>query len=288
VPSDETTKLLWGWGLRIDHELRTIICWTCGSGVGSQPSKIMSHLQSRHSRKGHTVARRYPELLQSLEKGLRGFKFSNSRTVKDQPADRAPVAGVKIHRGFYCPLLQTTDGKACLATFVKPQSVYEHCKRWHSKDKDRLKPTQVLDYPCDCQTIFKGNEKKYFRVKAGLLDNVPEDSENPYSVIVRDMAAFIPRDLSATEELKREELPSLLRATEWHLFIEKYRRNPKDVTDLIRLPAGLDRGKIGPEAEVDKGLTMLLEVSEDWVANARGYWEHCTPIMRQILDGYPV
>ena len=125
-------------------------------------------------------------------------------------------------------------------------------------------------------------------MKTGLLDDTSENLLNPYSVLVRDMAAFTPKGRVATEKIKTDELPSLLHATEWHLFIKNHRGDSKDVTDLIRLPMRSNRSLGGSEANTDRGLLMLLDISEAWVAEVKQYWLSSMPVMQRMLDGYPV
>ena len=286
VLSDEADSLLWHWGLRVNHELKILVCWTCRRGIWPAPERIMSHLESHHSLKGQTVKKQNPNLLSKLQSGLAGFPFSTPGEIRRQPAGRAAIPGIKVSPGFYCPLL-TDGGATCQAAYLTSSSLHQHCKTAHAKDKGRLTSKTAQNHPCDCQTIYKGDTRRYFRVKTGLMEDVPENSVNPYSVMMRDLASFTPK-VSAIEEFKVEELPSLLRATEWHLFVQNYRKDPKDVVDLIRLPTRLNKSLVGSESDTDRGLAMLLDISEAWVAKVRAHWVTSTPIMRRILDGYPV
>ena len=273
----EAVALLRVWSLRVDRELRVIVCSTCEHALTQTGKGIMNHLQKRHASKGHLVRTANPTLQADLERLLQGFRFSEPGSIANQPADRAAIPGIKVHRGYYCPV-QLPGGTQCRRAYPAISSLATHVKKEHPKTDDRPKPSQLSRHACDCQTIFIGSTRRYFKVKTGL------EAEGAYSVFVRNVADKIPDSSKVQEEIKNEELPSLLRATQWHDFIGNYRGEPEDVVDLARYPvrAGLAEG------DVDRALAKLPYVSDAWMAKVGGYHGSATDRMRRALNGYPM
>lgn len=289
VLTREATSLLWDFGLRVNDELKSIICWTCGQGIEPEPMKIVNHLKKKHRRKGQPTWNK-SELLSRLTIALKGYKFQQLEHIRNQPAGRAPIPGIKVHSGFYCSVL-SADGIPCSSAFLKLESLYQHTKSCPTpSNKEKKKKKELQNYACDCQTIFTSSSRKYFRVKTGLVDQ-QVSPVNPYSVFVQqEMSIPGNSDLGMLEKFRNEELPSLLRMTRWHLYVEKYRGDPQDVVDLIQLPTAgkqAESWSMGKDEPMEETLKKLPVVSEAWVAQAHRYWQMCTHPMHRALYGHP-
>jgi hypothetical protein len=280
--SSEAVDLLWYWGIALDAELKILVCFSCKQGIKSEPEKIVCHLQALHSKKGQPIKTKHPNLLSDLEHHLRGFHFARPSSVRHQPAGRAPIPGVEIYGGYYCPAT-LEDGTKCSRAYPEVSTLYEHVKKAHEAGNRRNK-TELEKYPCDCQTIFRGNARRYFRVKTGLLglEDGPENSVNPYSVFVGDGSNETNSDPKVIEKLRNEELPSLLRATQWHVFLGERR---KGVVEFIDHPDRYPKGSASPEEKV---LAMLPDVCDAWLTKIGYYWRGSTESMKRALDGYPM
>lgn len=279
--TEEAGALLLEWGLAVDHELRVLVCWSCGNAIKSSPKEVLRHLESKHSKKGKTILGQHPSLGQQLEAALGDYPFRPPDEVKFQPTDRAPVKGITVHRGFYCPVL-SEDGSPCCVTYREPASLYEHVKKKHECNSNRPKQNELLGFSCDCQTIFNSNHRRYFRVKTEPK-GPPEDSRNPYTAFVQEEQRMMPGGF--LEAIKPEELPSLLRVTQWHMFVGDHRENPKDVVDLIQHPA---RSSGSEGSSEDQMLSKLPRISEAWLADVGGYWKESSEWIRRVLNGYPM
>ena len=232
--SEEVLALLRSWSLVINMELRVVVCTGCGQGVEGSPKGIVNHLQKRHAIKRHPIRGEHPTLQSDLARLLQRFHFSVPNSINEQPADRAPVAGIKVHQGWYCPV-RLPDQTECRRAYPARSSLEDHLKKEHGSSDNRPKPSQLHRYPCDCQTIFLGSARRYFKVKTGLKDG-PGNLADPYSAFIKNGADKIPDSSKLLEEIRAEELPSLLRATQWHEFLGDHRADPEDIIHLIHHP----------------------------------------------------
>ena len=136
----------------------------------------------------------------------------------------------------------------------------------HLKEHPKSHSPELKSYVCDCQTVFISTQRLYFRVKTGL----GPDPLNPHSVFLRHEAKNVPGDFSKSlETFKNKELPSLLRDTQWHLFVEGYRTDPQDIVGLIQYPTG----SVDGQEPLEKILDNLPGVSDAWMLKAGRYWE---------------
>ena len=272
-------ELLWEWGIRANLELRILICRTCQQAIHPITSRIISHLQDKHTVKGKTIRKKHPGLEASLDKVLRDFPFADPEEVRFQPADRAPIPGIPILEGFHCPIT-LSDGTTCRRAFPKATTLYNHVLNQHKDVSNKPKPQELSNYPCDCQTIFS-RPVFHFRVKTGVREE-PENCRNVYSTFIQGDASKVPgNSTKSLEALKNEDLPSILRATQWHEYIKDYRDDPNRIVDLICYPKGMG----GSEEGV---LGRLPKIADKWMAQVRVHWVGSTPNMKKFLNGFPI
>lgn len=274
--------------LRVNRELQILICLTCQRALDPTPSRVINHFNDKHCAKGETVEKQHPGLPGRLEKDLRDIPLATPKMVRIQPHDRAPISGIQVETGFYCPMSLSKD-QPCLYVAGRTTTMETHMKTKHPGDASRPRGKDLVAYPCDYQTLFTGNLKFYFRVRTGLtgLEAHPDGPRNPYSVFVRTASKISPSEFRP-EPIKDNELPSLLRATGWTVFLEPYRENPKDVVALVEFPTPRLSKMAGDHGSIERVLCKLPEVSQTWMDNAYLKWKSSSLYVRRILARYPM
>jgi hypothetical protein len=271
--------------LKVDPGLKILICLTCRHALDPTPKAVIKHFDEKHRSRGKKLDKLYPGLSARLTKALECIDFAPPIKVRSPLHDQAPISGIQVSRGFYCPL--TGMGrKPCLYISGAISTMHTHIKSKHQGDIPRPSVKDLEGCPCDYQTLFKGPLKKYFRVRTGLtgLEAHPDGSRNPYSVFMRQPNTASP-DIRP-EPIKDDELPSLLRATRWNVFLEPYRKRPSDVVALVQFPTARVYRMTG--SEVEKALSRLPDVTEVWMDTTYKHWKDSTRYIHRILARYPM
>lgn len=268
----------------MNTELKILICRPCQRGINSSAGGVLKHLEKYHSQRGKTIQKAHPTLKSSFVEELKHYEFSDPSAVRTQPPDRPAIPEIKVFHGYFCPV-EINRGVQCLRAFRAVSSLYEHVKNRHPSLVQRPKLSELEHYTCECQTIYS-NPVQYFRVRVGSLlgsNNRVESLVNPYSVFLQ-CGNTKPSFPHTPEKISLEELPSLLRATRWDIFIGSHRENPKDVADLIRYPK-VDRNN----SELEAILCKLPHISECWVDTVEDYFfNKGTEWQERVLAGYPM
>lgn len=228
----------------------------------------------------------YPTLFDKLEAILGRYEFSQPQDVRMQPMDRNPVPGIKVYDGFYCPA-KLEDGRPCPEVCLKTSALYVHITKHQRGDQGQYTKENLSDYPCNCQTLFTSNHRKYFRVKP-KADEWLESSVNPWSSFKSGESPFPENTTKFLEPYKEEELPSLLRITQWHNFIHKFRNDPQDVVDLIKHPAKPWEGQGEEQSDSERALKKLSEISNFWMAQISEQWKEAEDYIHRVLHRFPV
>ena len=232
------------------------------------------------------MARVYPGLSEVLKQALEQVTFVNPDEVRVQPHNKAPVPGIKVNKGFYCPM-EGEDGKQCLYVSGTANTMSTHLKLKHKGDQNRPAPKSIKDFPCDYQTLFTCSLKHFYRVQTGYtgLTDLQNNSKNPYLAFLNQ--GDLSRNLNPPPEpLRTPELPSFLRITQWHNFLEPYRSDPKDVTALIQYP--IDQNPCSPHLEQssEKVLSKLKDVTNTWMDKVHSYWKESTDYVHRVLANH--
>jgi hypothetical protein len=248
-------------------------------GIKPQAKSILNHLEKYHCRRGRTIRKTYPTLEAGFDRELRCLELAEPDIAKDQPPNRPAIAGLQVFPGYSCPVKK--EGILCLRTFRKVGTLYEHVRKEHHGVSRQFPKSRLSQCHCECQTIYR-RPIQYFKVKTGLL---PGGQASPYSVFLQGHNTDIPSFPHTPEPIRMEELPSLLRATRWDIFVGPYRNSPKDVVDLIRHPTRASKGEVG----VEDTLCKLPFISECWIDMVEEYYfNHGTEMQERILAGYPM
>lgn len=272
----------------MNSELKILICLTCRHALKPDLALVVSHFDSAHCGRGETVEKLYPGLPHKLSVALEKFDFASPKNVRVQPHDRAPISGIQVRRGFYCPL-HCDDGKRCVVVTGETSTLESHIRTKHQGDKNRPRTDSLESFPCDYQTLFTGNLRYFFRVRTGLtgLETHPDGPRNPYSAFMLQPRSEPFAD-SYLEPAKYDELPSFLRATRWNLWVEPYRRNPKDVAALIQHPAVQVAKAAGEDSVLETVLCKLQDVTTAWMNTTHSLWEDSSDYSRRVLAHYPM
>jgi len=267
------------YGLAISEDDGILICLTCGYALTPSSESVLSHLGSKHRKRKLKGDLDFQSELQAC---LEGFTFAPVGKVRFQPYRRSPIRGIAVKQGFYCPLIKP-DGSLCEQVCGTEGSLYQHFKGAHGKD--RPLDNQYGNLSCDYQSVFSGGDRHFFRVQTGLAD---VEGLNPYSVFLRTVGTAPPPH-SKPEPIREGELPSFIRGTRWHVFLEPYRGNPRDVVRLIQNPTisameGMDKG----DPFIEHALCVLPTVTEAWIDKVHCWWTNASGYVQRILANYPM
>ena len=253
-------------GFKVNTELKVLVCMTCEQAIPPGPKAVETHFNNKHLRKGRTMEKFLRGSRDELKNSLSTFKFAVPSEVKVQPDSRAPVPGIKVERGFYCPVADETTGLQCLHTYGQTSSLETHIWTEHQGNRGHLDTLPLENYPCDYQTLFAGNLRHFFRVSTGLSPGTKlGGSQDPYSTFIRQTASK-PSDAYRPEPIKNAELPSLLRATKWNVFLEPYRADRLDIVSLISSPStSVTKMAVGMDQKVEEVLRGLSNVCNAWL-----------------------
>lgn len=270
------------WGLAINKDLGILICLTCKYALIPESKKIHVHLKNKHKMKQMD----HPTLQEDLQNCLDPFEFTPVKEARNQPWDQAPIPGITVQGGFYCPF-KLPDGSHCTYVAGRESTLKQHFKM-HHRGSDIPKRSALKQYSCDIQTVFIAGDRKYFRVQTGLADM---KDMNPYTVFVEAVGPTLP-SYTEPEIAKDAELPSFLRRTGWHVFMAPHRKNPKDVVALLQYPtaskASKKRHVPSEEERMEEILRVLSTVSESWIKEVHEYWYKASDYILRILANYPM
>jgi len=273
--------LLKQWGLAINPDIGILICLTCGYALAADSGSIFSHLGSKHRMKN---LKKDPAIQSQVEDCLKAFSFTPVQIARNQPPGKAPIPGITVRKGFYCPL-ERPDGTPCEYVAGEIGTLDKHSRNKHIGNPQRRSREGLRNYSCDYQSVFSGGDRMFFRVQTGLKDF---GGQNPYTIFLTTVGAAQP-PCSKPEVIKDDELPSFMRRTRWHIFLEPYRENPKDVINLIRRPtiAGIE-GMTMEDGCIERTLCMLPTVAEAWFRRVHTYWTDASDYVQRILANYPM
>lgn len=268
--------------LAINLAEKLLICYTCGYALTPTAQAIISHVSSQHRKR---KLKKDPTIGPELEKLLISFDLTPVHEARFQPAGRAPIPGISISRGFYCPLKQRSTDARCEFVAGETSTLGGHFKSSHKSDPHRPRPDMYQSYACEYQTVFKGGDRHFFRVRTGLAG---QSGPTPYSVFL-DTVNAAPPTKPEPEVIKTDELPSFIRGTRWHIFLHPYRTNAPDVVRLIEFPSISDiDGMAQDDATVERILRRLPAVAEAWMQKIYDYHVDASDYVQRILANYPM
>ena len=258
------------FGLAVNIGLGVLTCTICCTGLVSE--EWTGHMLNKHKPAFTNSKKHFPTEFGEVKDILAKFNFGNPVEVRLQKSGQAPVKGIKVHTGFYCPVM--VGGSTCRAVMGTMSTFANHLSKAHKNAAGKPDPNQRSFYSCNYQTIFEGKYKQYFMVQAGLTE---EPTMGPYEMFIKTYKPTLPYAAQNVEPETRD-LPSLLRVTHWDVFVGPFRKSPKDVVSLVNFPS--HQGSLSSEEQL---LCSLHSVSKAWFKKIYEIWKGSSPSIRRLL-----
>ena len=266
-----------------------LICTACERAVLPTLVSALKHYKKEHCDTGETVEGLFPGLTDRLKLALEGHSFADPKVVRFQLPNQAPISGIKVHNGFSCPMKSELKEEQCWYVGGESGTIDTHIKNEHRGQNGRPAAKDLKDHTCSYQTLFNADLRHYFQVRTGLADadSHMSGSLNAYSAFVRQMGSM-PSPAPPPEPVRDNELPSLLRATSWNVFLEPYRTKPKDVVALIRYPTPGLVGVPEVDVEVERVLRELPDLATTWMKKVHVAHTRVSKYALRALIKYPM
>ncbi|KAF9780644.1 hypothetical protein BJ322DRAFT_1112646 [Thelephora terrestris] len=255
------------FGLAFNSDIGVLICTLCQ--VGLPPMEWRGHLETKHNEVFDLLRKKFKNDIHQLPELISSLGLGDPDVVRGRQAGQAPVRGIKIERGFYCPI--EAGGSPCHEVVGTLNSFATHLSRAHKDANWKPSVEERRTYTCDYQTIFQGVHRRYFRVFAGLS---PGSASEAYKALIHHSKQPILHPEQA-DDLESREMSSLLKVTHWDAFVGPFRNNPAEVIDLIAFPS---YGATG-----DQLLHAIHPISVAWASKIKKIWASSSPSMRRLL-----
>jgi len=257
------------FGLAVNMELGVLTCTDCLTGLA--PDEWKGHMSNRHANAFKSIKRGFPALHEALEPAIDAYNLKDPDAVRNQRPGRAPVKGIRVNTGFYCPVL--VDGSACNKVVGTESSFSTHLSRDHTGSEKKPNPCERKMYTCEYQTVFLGSHRRYFLVRTGVVEG---STIGAYELFLQNFKSAAPLAEQGGMELETRELPALLRGTHWDIFVGPFRKSPKDVISLVEFPRS-------SEDPLEKLLHCLYDTCKAWFAKVYDIWKGSSGSIRRLL-----
>lgn len=187
-------------------------------------------------------------------------------------AGLAPVKGIKICTGYYCPV--EVNGSPCRKVSGTPATFATHLSTSHTNASWKPPVNDREKYLCDYQTIFNREHRRHFLVFTGLSQG---SNSALYEALLRQPKPPVVH-AEQVDDLETRELSSLLKVTNWDAFVGPFRGNPAEVIGLIAFPS---HGTSNVEEE--KVLCSLHCVSAAWGGKIREILKSSSQSVRRLI-----
>jgi hypothetical protein len=195
---------------------RLLVCTKCQHGIIS--TSLITHLKS------HNI-----NLLPADRQNLQ--TITNNSTFLDDSIEIAspnppcpPIKGIKVQDGFACNL--------CNYCCIAVQTIRNH---FSDKHKDVLGSTKANSRPAQVQAFF-ARRPKFFAVTPSLRGL---NKDNLFTKYLEQCAPEIEALTILNPPLNANEVPPLLKVTQWHEHLKDYtntRVQVQKLLELIKLP----------------------------------------------------
>jgi hypothetical protein len=260
------------FGLAFNKDVGVLVCTTCR--IGLHPNEWHGHMEATHKIAFNQLRKAFNAEYHLLLGAIEGLHPGDPLTVRDQMAGLAPVEGIRVRQGFYCPV-QIDDGSMCDWVVGTMGTLNTHLSTVHKDVSGKPPASERQRYTCDYQTIFDGKHKRYFRVSTGCSRG---STGGTYEAFLQRFKSSA-RHAAQTDELDTRGRPSMLRVTNWDIFVSPHRNNPIEVVGLVAFPTF--RKSKGNDFE--KVLCSLEHVSAAWGRKVFAFWQGSTPPIRRLL-----
>jgi hypothetical protein len=198
--------------LQTTPSTRLLVCTKCQQGV--IPTSVITHANS-HNIKLLSADK------QNLQTVINNSTFlADSTEIPSPNPPCPPIEGIKVQNGFACNL--------CDYCATAVQTIRNHFSVIH---KDTLGSTNNNSKPAQVQAFFM-RRPKYFAVTLSLRGLKEDDLFTKY---LQQCAPEIDRLRILNPPLNANEVPPLLKVTQWHEHLKNYTGNRDNVRKLLEL-----------------------------------------------------
>ena len=191
-----------------------LVCTKCECGVLG--SSLLSHA------KEHSI-KLLPEEKRNLQTVMANTSFLDDSDPVDPPTPPCPpIEGILVQNGFACTLCSY-----CSVAFKSMQNHYsEKHKGAPGYAKGNSKSAKV-------QALFS-RRPKYFAVESSLR-GLNDDQNDLFSAYLQQCVPEIEALKILNPPISENEVPPLLKVTQWHEHLKDYTRNRDSVQKLLKL-----------------------------------------------------
>jgi Orsellinic acid/F9775 biosynthesis cluster protein D len=202
--------------LKTTPPTRLLICTKCRHGVLS--SSLLSHSNT------HNI-KLLPEEKRNIQKIMDNSCFlDDSKEVTSPTAPCPPIDGISVQDGVACT--------QCSYCCVAPRTMQNH---FYSLHKDAKGTAKEHSKPAQVQALF-ARRPKYFAVMPSLRGL---DEDDLFTVYLRQCAPELDSLRILNPPLNSNEVPPLLKVTQWHEHLKDYttdRDTVRKLLELLKLP----------------------------------------------------
>jgi Orsellinic acid/F9775 biosynthesis cluster protein D len=198
--------------LQTNPTTRLLTCTKCFHGILA--SSLISHANS------HNI-KLLPEEKRNLQKIMASSSFlQDSNSIPTPTPPCPPIEGIQVQDGFSCNICDY-----CCVTF---RSMPSH---FSNKHKDVVGFAKANSKPVQVQALF-ARRPKYFAVTPSLRGHNEDDLFTAY---LQQCAPEIEALKILNPPLNPNEVPPLLKVTQWHEHLKDYTSNRNSVQKLLEL-----------------------------------------------------
>ena len=206
---------------------RLIVCTKCECGV--LPSSLLNHA------KEHSIKLMSTEK-QDLQTLIANTNFLDDSNEIDTPTPPCPpIEGILIQNGFSCNL--------CNYCCTGVRTMRNH---FSEKHKDAIGFAKNNSKSVKVQALF-ARRPKYFAVTPSLR-GLNDEENGLFSIYLRQCVPEIEALKILIPPITENEVPPLLKVTQWHEHLKDYTRNRDSVQkllELIKLPTSREGSWLG-------------------------------------------
>ena len=191
---------------------RLLVCTKCNHGLN--PSSLLTHLNKHH-------IKLLPAERRSLKEVLNHSTFLNDSILPPSPTPPCPpIDGINPQDGFACSCCSY-----CCVSFGTMQFHFSQ------KHKDAVGSAKAKSTPVQVQSLF-ARRPNYFAVTSSLSG---VDEDDLFAVYLQQCAPEIEALRVLNPPLNPNEVPPLLKVTQWHEHLKDYTQDRNSVQKLLEL-----------------------------------------------------
>lgn len=228
---EKDSQFLTSIGFRLNHRFQILVCVDCEHAC--KPSLILGHLKS------HNISRK--NVKSQLDELVDNYNVREDHDILRPAPGGLAIEGIKICAGFEC----SECGYVCL----EEGSVRKHREKYSSEHTFA---------ECHAQTLFRPLPIRFFSV---TLPEVHVDKDDLFQNFLHQVVPSLP-EFSISDPSTVRELPLLLAKTLWHLYLDKWLKNPERRREIKSLAVHLLKGEVW-SATLSEGVQKYMKATRD-------------------------